>query len=333
MAERIFVTGGCGVNGSWVVRDLIQQGYDVTVFDHSADFSLLSDLRSDFEFIAGDIRDGALLSRVVHERRPSAIAHLAALVGYPGGRPDPRHVIEVNAGGTTNVLDAALLGDVPRVVFTSSKGAYGEVGAPYTSPEYRPLPEDQVGRPFPPSFLSMYGYAKVLSEGMGLNYHAAFGLEFVALRFATICAPGKLARHGPMSIHSRLIENAMLKRPTHIAQGGEERDDIVYVKDVAQGVLRALNHREVKAGIYNIGQQKGFTLHEMADAVRSCISDADITIGPGLDFMGLGLNGYNVLDIGKARRELGYEPKFSLPEMVGDYIGTVEKFGLQATAT
>lgn len=333
MADRIFVTGGCGVNGSWVVRDLVKRGYAVTVFDHNADFSLLRDIQADFEFVSGDIRDGTLVSRLVHERRPAAIAHLAALVGYPGGRPDPRLVIEVNAGGTANVLEAALVGDVPRVVFTSSKGAYGEVGAPYARPEYRPLPEDQVGKPFPPSFLSMYGYAKILSEGLGLNYHAAFGLEFVALRFATICAPGKLARHGPMSIHSRLIENAMLGVATHFAQGGEERDDIVYVKDVAQGIGRALNRRDIKTGVYNIGQGKGFTLHDMAKAIEARLPRARITIGPGYDFMGLGLSGYNVLDISRAQRDLGYQPEFDLPAMVADYVGALEEFGLQPTAS
>lgn len=333
LAGRIFVTGGCGVNGSWVVRELVLRGHDVTVFDHAADFSLLGDLRNDFEFVSGDIRDGTLVTRLVRERRPAAIVHLAALVGYPGGRIDPRLVMEVNAGGTANVLEAALAGGVARVVFTSSKAAYGVLPPPYAGPQYRPVPEDQTGQPFPASFLSMYSHAKIASEGLGLNYHQAFGIEFVALRFATICAPGKLARHGPLAMHSRLIENAMAGAPTKLAQGGEERDDIVYVKDVAQGIVRALAHREIRSGIYNIGQQQGFTLHDMADAIRSFVPSAVIDIGPGLDFMGLGFSVYSVLDITRARRDLGYAPQYDLKTMVEDYCAALGEFGIRPLAS
>ncbi len=333
MADKIFVTGGCGVNGSWVVRDLVLRGHAVTVFDQVADYSLLGDLRADFEFVSGDIRDGTLVTRLVRERRPAAIAHMAALVSYPGGRIDPRLVMEVNAGGTANVLEAALAGEVPRVVFTSSKAAYGVLPPPYAGPEYRPVPEHQVGQPYPASFLSMYGHAKIASEGLGLNYHQAFGLEFVALRFATICAPGKLARHGPLALYSRLIENAMAGAPTRIAQGGEEHDDIVYVKDVAQGIVHALAHREIASGIYNIGQQRGYTLHDMADAIRSVFPGAVLDIGPGLDFMGLGFSVYGVLDITRARRDLGYAPQYDLKTMVEDYCAALGEFGIRPVAS
>ena len=333
MKSRIFVTGGCGVNGSWVVRDLLTRGFEVTAFDHAADDSLMPDLRGQYEMLVGDIRDGALLSRLVHARKPAAIVHLAALVGYPQGRPDPKLVYDVNLGGTLNVLEAAVVGDVPRVVFTSSKSAYGVVGAPYARPQYDPVPEHHVGTPPPPSFLSLYGHAKVAGEGLGFNYHAAFGIDFFALRFATICAPGKLARHGPMSIHSRLIENAMLDAPTVIGRGGEERDDIVYVRDVAQSIGRAVVTEQRGAAVYNVGQGRAFSLHDMAQAIRSRYPAARIDIGAGFDFMNVGFCAYNVLDISKAREQLGYVPEFDLPAMVEDYASTLERFGIRPTAT
>ena len=179
-AASVFVTGGCGVNGSWVVRNLLERGYAVTAFDHSSDDSLMPDLRGQYELLVGDIRDGALLSRLVHARKPAAIVHLAALVGYPQGRPDPKLVFDVNLGGTQNVLEAAVVGDVPRVVFTSSKSAYGVVSGAHARPHYHPVPEYHVGTPPPASFLSLYGHAKVAAEGLGFNYQAAFGFDFFA---------------------------------------------------------------------------------------------------------------------------------------------------------
>lgn len=331
--DRVFVTGGCGVNGSWVVRDLLQRGYAVTAFDHSADDSLMPDLRGQYELLVGDIRDGALLSRLVHGRKPVAIVHLAALVGYPQGRPDPKLVYDVNLGGTLNVLEAAVVGDVRRVVFTSSKSAYGVVCAAHGRPHYLPVPEHHAGTPAPPSFLSLYGHAKVAAEGLGFNYQAAFGFDFFALRFATICAPGKLARHGPMSIHSRLIENAMLGVPTVVPQGGDERDDIVYVRDVAQAIGLAVAADCRGAELFNVGQGKAFGLHDMAAAIQTRFPSASISIGPGYDFMDVGFPAYNVLDISKARRKLGYSPAYKLQAMVEDYATVLEQLGIAPIAS
>lgn len=328
MTARAFVTGGCGVNGSWIVRDLLERGFAVTAFDQNANDALMPDLRGQYEILVGDIRDGALVSRLVHARKPSVIVHLAALVGFPHGRPDPKLVYDVNLGGTMNVLEAALVGDVPRVVFTSSKSAYGIVTGAHARPHYQPVPEHHVGVPPPPSFLSLYGHAKVAGEGLGFHYHKAFGLDFFALRFATICAPGKLARHGPMSIHSRLIENALAGARTVIEHGGDERDDIVYVRDVAQAVGLAVTSSDHGADVFNVGQGRAFSLHDMADAVRGCIPSADITIGPGYDFMNVGFGAYNVLDITKIRERWGYLPQYDLPAMVRDYVHTLERLGI-----
>lgn len=330
MNKRAFVTGGCGVNGSWVVRDLLARGFEVTAFDQAHDDSLMPDLKGQYDFARGDVRDGALLSRLVHAMKPQVIVHLAALVGYPQGRPDPKLVFDVNLGGTLNVLEAAVVNEVPRVVYTSSKSAYGVVTGEYARPVYKPVPEEHVGLPPPPSFLSLYGHAKIASEGLGFNYQAAFGIDFFALRFATICAPGKLSRHGPMSIHSRLIENAMLGVATAINQGGDERDDIVYVRDVARAIGLAVVAPNKGASVYNVGQGRAFTLRDMAAAIQGRFPSASIAIGPGYDFMNVGFGAYNVLDIAKAGRELGYQPRFDLSAMVADYAESLDRFGIPA---
>lgn len=332
MTKRAFVTGGCGVNGSWVVRDLLERGWEVTAFDQARDVSLMPDLDGQFDFVGGDVRDAALVSRLVHACKPDVIVHLAALVGYPQGRPDPKLVYDVNVGGTLNVLEAAVVNDVPRVVYTSSKSAYGVIAGAHGRPGYQPVSEDYAGLPAPASFLSLYGHAKIASEGLGFNYQKAFGIDFFALRFATICAPGKLSRHGPMAIHSRLIENAMLGVATTLDKGGDERDDIVYVRDVAQAIGLATVTPNRGAAVYNVGQGRGFSLRDMAAAIQGHYPGARIEIGPGYDFMNVGFAAYSVLDISKTRRELGYEPRFDLAAMVADYAQVLARFGIQPRA-
>ncbi len=321
------VTGGSGVNGVWVVRQLLEEGITPIIYDWAPDMTLLQDIRQEIEVLIGDMRDIAALLRAIKKSKPDVIVHMAALMP-PAAQADPKTGFEVNAGGTVRVLEAARIADVSRVVFTSSKAAYGEVVGEFAHPTYRPLSEDCPCRP-----VTVYDLAKVASEGMGMNYWREYGVDFVALRFASIYAPGKLARHGPMSVHSKLIENTMLNRPTHIPQGAEQRDDMIYVKDVAQGIVRAILAEKIGARVLNIGTGIGHTMVDMAEVLQEFYPDVRIEIGPGLDYMSAGVPYYSVFDITRARNELSFEPRFDLRAGVNDYIETMRRFGIQPTYT
>ncbi|SRR5579875_305280 len=325
--RKALVTGGTGVNGVWVVRQMLEQGIEPIVFDWAPDFTFLKDVKDDFRFYRGDTRDLAALLRVIKETRPDAILHLAALMPN-AAQADPRTGFEINAMATVTVLEAARLGDIGKVVFTSSKGAYGDVTGEYGHPTFRPLDEDYPARP-----VLVYDVTKVASEGMGMNYHRNYGIDFIALRFAGIFAPGKLARHGVLSIYGRIVENAMLGKPTRIPQGGEQRDDNVYVKDVANSIVLAAQASGTRSRIFHIGSGKLHTLRELAAVLKEIYPRAEFDIGPGLDYFGLGHNVYSLHDITRAREELGYEPQYDLLGAVKDYIAMMEKFGVAPTYT
>jgi UDP-glucose 4-epimerase len=173
--------------------------------------------------------------------------------------------------------------------------------------------------------VSIYDHAKVASEGLGRNYAAGGGPQFVALRFANIYGPGKLARHGPMSLVSGLIENAWAGRPTRIQQGAEQRDDQVYVRDVGEAIaLAALTDELPEAAVYNVASGEAPALAEIADAVRDAVPGADIEIGPGLDPMQAGAPYYSVLDQTLARRELGFVARYDLRAGIADYLRLLE---------
>ena len=320
---KVLVTGGLGVNGAWVTRKLIGRGHAPVVFENRPDFSLVEDLRDGFELVRGDINDLTCLVRTFREHEVRRVIHMAALMPS-GAQSDPLNGFRVNAFGTVQVLEAARIAGVERVVFTSSRAAYGEIPpGEFGHPNYRPVGEDH---PLNPSLV--YDVCKVASEGMSLNYQRNYGLQFVSLRFATIFGPGKLARHGNVSIHSRMLEDSLAGRPVRIPKGGEQRDDIVYVDDVAEGIVLAALHERPKYSAYNIANGRGYTLGEFADAVRKVVPDADIEIGPGLDFFDMGVNYYAVFDTARAREDLGFEPRFSLEEGVRDYASTMQRLGL-----
>ena len=144
--------------------------------------------------------------------------------------------------------------------------AYGHIDGANAHPTYEPITEDHPQRPF-----LVYDVCKVASEGMGRNYARMRGLQFVALRFAQIYGPGKLQRHGPYGLFSRLVESPLAGRPVKIPRGGDQRDDVIYVDDIAEAIVLAVLHPRPAYDAYNISRGVGTTLHDFADAVRKVV--------------------------------------------------------------
>jgi UDP-glucose 4-epimerase len=163
---------------------------------------------------------------------------------------------------------------------------------------------------------------------MGRNFARMRGLQFVALRFAQIYGPGKLQRHGPYGLFSQLVESPLAGKPVKVPRGGEQRDDVIYVDDIAEAIVLALLHQKPAYDAYNISRGIGTTLHDFADAVRKVVPGAKIEIGPGLDYHGLGASYCGIMDNTRARTDLGFEPKFDLVRGVAHYVETMRQLGL-----
>jgi UDP-glucose 4-epimerase len=321
---KVLVTGGLGVNGAWLIRDLLARGHQPVSFDNREDLSLVVDVARDFGRDVGSILDVDALTALCRREQIECIAHLAAIIG---AEEDPYAGFAVNAHGTVTVLEAARRAGVRRVVFTSSKAAYGPMTGEYGYPEYRPVPEDHPLAVWPA--MPVYSTAKIVSEEAGRFFAGKYGFEFAALRFSTIFGPGKKARHGPIGVLSTIVENAMLSQGTEIASGGDERDDLVYVKDVARSIVLAVDAPRLQSAAFNVGSGRLTTLGEFARSVKQEIADVAIVVGPGRNYMGLD-DTYCLLDISRAREELGYEPAFDLGHALSDYAQTMRDLGLTA---
>ena len=322
---RVLVTGGLGVNGCWVTRDLLEMGHEPVVFDNRPDFTLLRDVSDDFEFIQGDITSLEQLTKACMGHGIERVCHLAAV--YPDtADADPVLGFSVNALATVHVLEAARRAGADRVVFTSSIGALAEITDEYLEPEMKPL--DESFPAYPSS--SVYGAAKVASELMGIQYSRLYDMGFAALRFASIYGLGKGGgRHGSHNvIWSEMIENAIAGRPTVVPQGGDQRLDLTYARDVARSVVLACTVDSFEGHIFHIGSGRTYTLNDFADGVRAAVPGADIQIGPGLDPRGLGPRRYYRMDISRARGELGYAPRYDPEGAVRDWIEWTERLEL-----
>jgi UDP-glucose 4-epimerase len=325
----ILVIGGMGSIGSFVTRRLIEMGLETVVYARHKNALFLSDIEKKVVYVEGDIMDIDHLMKTIKEYRVERIIHMAALLSG-GSESNPPLAIRMNAEGTANILEAAVRCSVKRVVYSSAKGAYSETKGEYAHPTYTPLPEEYPTE----DGMGFYGLTKLFGEKLGFKYQKKYGLEFVALRYSSTWGPGKLL-HGPSphTIHVGIIENAMLGCPLRYPQGGEQKDDLIYHKDSANGVVLASMTENLSHSVFNIGSGTGCTLMDFAAAVRRIYPQAEIEIGPGLDFLMKNFNTYSVFDISRAKEDLGFEPRYDLDKGVADYIEMMELLKIKPTYT
>jgi UDP-glucose 4-epimerase len=317
-----------GSLGSFVTRRLVEIGAETAVYSRRKNPVFLRDIEGKFAYVQGDILDAERLVSAIRDYGVERIIHMAALL-----RPSETNrplAVRTNVEGTANVLDAALACGVKRVVYASAKGVYSETSGEYSHPTYKPMPED-----YPTGgCMGYYGLTKLFGESLVHAYRQKEGLDCIVLRFACTWGPGKLL-HGvsPHTVHGGMIENAMLDRPMRHPQGADQKDDMIYHKDSAQGVVLACLKENLKHNVFNIGTGKGCTLVDFSDAVKKVFPDAAIEVGPGLDYLCRNYDTYGVYDISRARQELGFEPEYDFDRGIEDYVRMMTILGIEPTYT
>ena len=316
---KVLITGGMGVIGAETSRKFVKEGHRPILYSRRRDDKLLHDIIDKVEIELGDILDFPRLLEIIKKHQVTHIVHLAAFIGAVS-QANPALSVQVNVMGMVNVLEAARLFEIKRVVYTSAKGVYGAISGEYTHPTYKLLDEDHPKNP-----IRIYDSAKLMGEHTGIYYQKNLGVDVVILRFSFTYGPGKTARHGAMGITSQLVENPFNGLPFHLTQGGEQKDDFIYNKDSALGIYLACIAENPKSRIYNIGSGIGITLADFARVIRRQLPQAQIEIGPGLNFLGFSYCPHSIYDISRARRDLGYKPQYDLENGVADYIDSLKR--------
>ncbi len=316
---KVLITGGMGVMGAETSRKFVKEGHRPVIYARHRDDSLIHDIVDKVDIELGDVTDMPRLLDVIKTHKVTHIVHAAAFVGAVS-QGNPALSVQVNVMGTVNVLEAARAFDVKRVVYTSAKGIYGPVLGEYGAPTYKPMPEDMPKNP-----KRIYDSAKLMGEHLCVYYNGNMGVDTVVLRFATTYGPGKTARHGKMGVTSQIVEAPAAGLPFHLAQGGDEQDDFIYNKDSALGIYQATFAESPKSRIYNIGSGVGSTLRDFERILRKHIPNADIKIGPGLNFLGMPYPAHGVYDVTRARDELAFKPEYDLEAGIVDYLAALDR--------
>jgi UDP-glucose 4-epimerase len=294
---RYVVTGGAGFIGSHIADALVLRGDEVTILDN-----LISGREDNIrhllncpnvEFVHGSITNPDILLKVC--KNADGIFHEAAMTSVPGSVKNPVDTNAINITGTLNVILAAQKCGVNKIVYASSSAIYGDTPV-------LPKKEDQMPHPQSP-----YAVTKLAGE----YYLKVFGdlhdIKSVSLRYFNVFGP----RQDPNSEYSAVIPKFIAKLQQHespvIYGDGTQTRDFIFVKDVVQANLRAMDGDA--EGVFNIACGNRINLIETAHLIMGILGEEyPLMFEPSRS----GDVHDSVADISAARRTLGFRPAYTV---------------------
>jgi UDP-glucose 4-epimerase len=294
---RILVTGGAGFIGSHVADAYVNLGHEVAVLDDLSRGSR-ANVSPKARFYQGDIRDRVFVGKTLAEFRPEAINHHAAQMDVRRGVREPAFDAQVNILGSINLLEEAVANKVRHFVYISSAGAaYGE-------PRQLPVSED-----FPINPITPYGISKHTVEHYLFTFRNLYGLSYAVLRYGNVYGPRQNSA-GEAGVFAIFCEQILRGEQPVIYGDGSKTRDYIYVDDVVKANILALVRG--KGEIFNIASQIATTDIEVFTVVAQLLGQPELK--PRFAEIRAGEIKHIVLDIGKARQILGWNPEITLNE-------------------
>ena len=298
------ITGGAGFIGSHVAQALLKRGERVVVIDNFNDYYDPAIKRENArrlleygacQLIEGDIRDASLVERIFADEGITRVAHLAAMAGVRASVRQAKLYMDVNLGGTLNLLEASKAVPIEQFVLASTSSVYGKT-------ETLPFVEtDLADRP-----LAAYPASKRSAEMLAHTYHNLVDMPVTALRFFNVYGPAGR----PDMMPWKLMAATQTGEEMRLFNGGEIHRDWTYIADTVDGVLAALD-TPLGYEVINLGCGAPISLNEFIAIIEEYAGRTINTVAvptplsdPPITFC----------DNSKARRLLGFAPKVDIRE-------------------
>ena len=319
----ILVTGGAGYIGSHCVLGLLEKGNNVVVFDslelgHIETIETLKNINSDgklVDFIQGDLKNYDEINSIFKKHKIDAVVHFAAFSQVGESVKEPQKYYYNNVFGSLNLFRAMLENNVNKIVFSSTAATYGE-------PVYTPIDEKHPQEPINP-----YGNTKLMIEKILDDYHKAYGLKSVRLRYFNVAGADSKSRIGEWhEPETHLIPNILkstFSGNKTFQMFGTDYDtvdgtcvrDYINIENLIDAHILALDYLNNggETNYFNLGTTDGNSVKQVFSA---CKKITEQTIPVEIKGRREGDPATLVADNKKAKNILNWSPDKSLEESV-----------------
>jgi UDP-glucuronate 4-epimerase len=316
--QTILVTGAAGFIGFHVARQLLEEGRNVmgldslnAYYDPALKQARLSILRqsSRFSFVQADLADRPLVAELFAKHRFAIVIHLAAQAGVRHSIDHPHSYVDANLAGFVNVLEGCRHNQCRHLIYASSSSVYGaNTKVPFSV-------DDRTDHP-----VSLYAATKKANELMAYSYSHLYRLPVTGLRFFTVYGPW-----GRPDMAVFLFAKAVLEgTPINLFNHGNMRRDFTYIDDVAQVVLRLIEHiplggegKSPPARIFNVGNHKPEDLMYLVALLEK---ELDRVATKNMLPMSPGDVRETFADVSDLVREVGFRPQTSIEVGIRNFV-------------
>jgi len=283
------------------VDRLLEEDVQVTILDNLFT-GLLRNIKhnrsnKNLKFVKGDVRNSILVKRLV--KNMDAVFNDAAVVSVPRSVDDPILANRVNVDGTLTLLKACLDSGVKRFIQASSASVYGDTKS-------LPISEDLPTKPISP-----YAVSELAAENYARVFFSTYGLETVCLRYFNVYGP-RQTYSSYSGVTTIFVNQLRRNRPPIIFGDGKQTRDFVYVEDVVSANMLALTKKEASGEVFNVATNQATTINTLVSNLQEVMNKEHLK--PIYRPTRRGDIMHSCASIEKARKILGYAPKFSLKE-------------------
>ncbi len=300
---KIFVTGGAGFVGKYLVISLLKKNHKVTIFDTSTQKMLkVKKITKNLTIVKGDIQKFSDLQKASFNS--DLVVHLAAQISVNDSIKNPHITNAINVTGTLNILQACVANKISKIIVASTAAVYGVTKNISVNEKHTTNP------------ISPYGVSKLAMEKYVQSFTHSNKLDAICLRFFNIYGDGQSTEYA--GVISKFIERLNKNKPLEIFGAGTQTRDFVSIDDVVQAIEKSIKNLKGKRGnVYNIASGKSISIKELAKTLIS-ISKKDVKIT--YRKARVGDLKYSRASIKLARKELNYSPKISLEKGLKQFL-------------
>lgn len=320
---NFLVTGGAGFIGSHVCERLLRDGHHVWAFDDLNAFydpqfkrrnlREVQALAQPFEFVHGDITDRSALDELFSSVTFDQVIHLAARAGVRPSLEQPALYQRINVEGTANVLEAARLNGVKKIIIASSSSVYGlNSKVPFSEGDMAV------------TAISPYAASKLACEALGHVWHHIHKMDVAMLRFFTVYGP----RQRPDLAIYKFAKLISAGKPIPVFGDGTAARDYTYVTDTVDGIL-ACTRKEIGYDVFNLGESETVSLARMIELLEKALGKKAIINRQPIQAGDVPMTFAN---ISRAREKIGYNPKVKFEQGIKLFVDWFQKEESKANA-